>query len=292
MTGQDRDSGKNRDAPLRLDRLLVMRSLFDSREKAVRAIESGAVRVNGAIVTDRAARVSALDKLDVLFSTDRYVGRGGLKLAAALAAFRLSVAGRVVLDVGASTGGFTDCLLQEGASFVHAVDVGRGQLHPSLRQDSRVACLEGLDIRHLPPGSLSPSPDFFTVDVSFISLHKVLPALLSQLPAACRTGIALVKPQFEAGPGVVDRHGVVRDSAVHRRVLLDLAAFLETAGLRYDGLVPSPIRGGEGNIEYLAWIGPIHPEEGQGASERPQATDSVEEWVVRTVAAAFANPGD
>ena len=178
-----------------------------------------------------------------------WVSRGGVKLAAALDHFGFEVAGHVCLDVGASTGGFTEVLLARGAARVYAVDVGRGQLHARLREDKRVVSLEATDIRTLDPTALAPVPDFATIDVSFISLKLVLPALdrLLRQPAHL---IALIKPQFEAGPKHVKK-GIVRDPAMHEAVCEEIAVFASSLGWTVAGIVPSPIEGGEGNKEFL-----------------------------------------
>ena len=183
----------------------------------------------------------------------RYVGRGGEKLEAALRHFAVDVAGRVCLDVGASTGGFTDCLLQHGASRVYALDVGRGQLHWKLRKDVRVVVIEGVNARYLRAGDLPETPTMATVDVSFISLEKVLPAVTAIL-APDADLITLIKPQFEAGRHEVRRGGVVRDSAVREAVVARVRAFgEETLGLEWRGVYESPIRGPAGNVEFLAY---------------------------------------
>ena len=179
-----------------------------------------------------------------------FVSRGGLKLAAALDAFRLDPRGLPCLDVGASTGGFCDVLLARGAAHVHAVDVGRGQLHPRLRADPRVTSLEGTDIRGLDPERLAPRPGLASVDVSFIGLRLVLPALPALLTPGASL-VALIKPQFEAGRGRVGRGGLVRDAAVHEDVCRSVRAVLEGLGADVVGLIPSPVPGGEGNLEFL-----------------------------------------
>ena len=181
---------------------------------------------------------------------EKYVSRGGLKLEAALDAFAIDPAGRECLDLGASTGGFTDCLLQRGARSVIAVDVGRAQLHMKLRDDARVTLLEGVNARALPE---LPPVGLFVADLSFISLRKVLPSVASRV-APGTEGVVLLKPQFEAGPRDVPRGGVIRDPAVQERVLGDFLAWLEAEGWSRDGVIPSPIRGGDGNLEYLVHV--------------------------------------
>lgn len=181
---------------------------------------------------------------------EKYVSRGGLKLEAALDAFAIDPGGRECLDLGASTGGFTDCLLQRGATSVIAVDVGRAQLHLKLRGDTRVTLLEGVNARALPE---LPPVALFVADLSFISLRKVLPSVASRV-APGTEGVVLLKPQFEAGPRDVPRGGVIRDPAVQERVLGDFLAWLEAEGWSRDGVIPSPIRGGDGNLEYLVHV--------------------------------------
>ncbi|MBI4506745.1 MAG: TlyA family RNA methyltransferase [Chloroflexi bacterium] len=230
----------------RLDILLVERGLAESRAQAQALVMAGAVRLHEEIAA-RAGQLVALDAPIIVSGRPPYVSRGGVKLAAALDAFGISVAGRVAVDVGASTGGFTDCLLQRGAARVYAVDVGYGQLDWRLRQDARVHVVERTNIRHL---EALPEPvDLATIDVSFISLRLVLPAIERLLR---REGdvVALVKPQFEAGRQQV-RRGVVRDPAVHRQVLADLTAWCRDKGWTVRGVASSPLRGPAGNREFL-----------------------------------------
>jgi 23S rRNA (cytidine1920-2'-O)/16S rRNA (cytidine1409-2'-O)-methyltransferase len=233
---------------VRIDRLLVERGLFESRAQAQAAIASGQVTADAAIVTKPSQEVSVEAALSAQ-PAHPYVSRGGVKLAAALDHFRCDPSGRVCLDVGASTGGFSDVLLARGARRVYAVDVGRGQLHPSLRAETRLLSIEGTDIRALEAARLPEAPDFVTIDVSFISLKLVLPAALrlAQAPAQL---LALIKPQFEAGRRHVKK-GIVRDPAVHAAVCDDIAAFVATHGWQVEGIVPSPIPGGDGNREFF-----------------------------------------
>lgn len=238
---------------LRLDRLLVQRGLVESRERAQALILAGDVRVDGAVVTKPAQLVPEDAEVEVGPGSLPYVSRGGLKLQHALDTFGIDVRGLVAIDVGASTGGFTDCLLQRGAARVYAIDVGYGQLAWKLRQDPRVVVLERTNIRYLerlPDGALA---DLATVDVSFISLTKVLPAVLRLLKPDGFI-IALVKPQFEAGPQRVGRGGVVRDPAVHRDVLRQIVSWAREHGLVVRGLTRSPILGPAGNVEFLLWL--------------------------------------
>ncbi len=233
----------------RLDVLLVERGYARSRAQAQALIRAGRVRANGTLVDKPGAQVSAGSAIEVS-APPRYVSRGGEKLEAALAAFGIDPRGKVCLDVGSSTGGFTDCLLQHGAAQVYAVDVGRGQLDWKLRNDPRVVTLEGLNARHLQPEEIGKPVDLATVDVSFISLRVVLPPLGSIVKPGGGV-IALVKPQFEAGRNQV-RRGVVRDPEVHHAVVDGIAAFArEELGWAVRGNVPSPLLGPAGNREFF-----------------------------------------
>ena len=232
---------------VRLDQALVAQGLVASRQRAQAMVRAGLVRVAGAV----ADRPDQLVHPDVSLDLDRvktYVSRGGDKLAAALDAFGIDPAGRVVLDVGASTGGFTDLLLQRGAAQVIAVDVGYGQLAWSLRQDPRVTVLERVNIRHL--DALPVPANLAVIDVSFISLRLVLPRVRELLSPPGEI-VALVKPQFEVGKGAVGKGGVVRDPEQHRRVLDELRDFVEQGGYEVAGEIPSPILGAKGNREFL-----------------------------------------
>lgn len=236
----------------RLDTLLVARGLAESRERAQRLILAGDVLVGGHPSTKAGVRV-ATDAGITLKARPRYVSRGGEKLEAALAHFAVDVTGRTGLDIGASTGGFTDCLLQHGAAHVVAVDVGKGQLHWKLRRDTRVTVVEGVNARYLQPAHLGGKvPDIAAADVSFISLTKVLPAVVGVLPAGAQL-ITLIKPQFEAGREHVQKGGVVRDEAVRQGVVETVRrAGEDELGLRWQGLCESPLRGPAGNVEFLA----------------------------------------
>ncbi|KQP50791.1 hemolysin [Methylobacterium sp. Leaf399] len=233
----------------RADRLLVERGHFESRARAQAAIAAGLVRADDRPVLRAADRLDPHARIEAE-QPHPFVSRGGLKLTAALDAFGIDPAGRHCLDVGASTGGFTDALLARGAAHVHAVDVGRDQLHASLRADSRVTSLEGTDARTLDAASFARAPDLVAVDVSFISLRLVLPALVPLLaPRAVLA--ALIKPQFEAGRDRVGRGGIVRDGAVHDEVCAGIEALLVELGFDVLGRVPSPVTGGDGNREFL-----------------------------------------
>lgn len=238
----------------RLDQALVERGLCSSRQQAQRAILAGRVLVNGQPARKPGERVGPHDQVS-LQEPERYVSRGGYKLEAALRHFGLDPTGWRAIDLGASTGGFTDCLLQHGARQVYAVDVGRGQLAWKLRQDPRVVVMEGCNARHLTPASF-PGPfepvDLIVVDCSFISLKLVLPVTIALLRPGGRI-VALVKPQFEAGRREASRgRGVIRDPAVHRQVLEELRRFaVEQLRLLWHGVIESPLRGPAGNVEFL-----------------------------------------
>jgi 23S rRNA (cytidine1920-2'-O)/16S rRNA (cytidine1409-2'-O)-methyltransferase len=238
-------------AQVRADVLLVRRGLFESRAKARAAIEAGGVAADGVLVA-RAAQM--LDEAAEIRAEPAHpwVGRGALKLDHALSIWPVAVEGRVVLDIGASTGGFTEVCLKRGAARVYAVDVGRGQLHPSLAADPRVVDLSETDARTLTPAQVREAPGLVVCDVSFIALAKALPAALA-LAAPGADLICLVKPQFEVGPGGLSKGGVVRD-AVSRQAAADAArAWLEGQGWSVRAETESPIRGGEGAIEHLLW---------------------------------------
>lgn len=236
----------------RADVVLVERGLFPSREQARAAILAGEVTVDGVPIRKAGHEVED-DAVLAVAERRRYVSRGGLKLEGALDQFDIDPAGLRVIDVGASTGGFTDCLLQRGAAEVTALDVGYGQLAWALRTDDRVRVHERTNIRHADPAELGAPFDAAVVDVSFISLGTVLPVLL---PMVSDDGwvLALVKPQFEAGKGRVGKKGVVRDAAVHEAVLEAVAAHVSSAGWTVRGMGWSPVKGPEGNIEFWAWF--------------------------------------
>lgn len=243
-------SGQPRPRKVRLDELLVARGLAETRSQAQRLILAGQVRL-GEHVLDKAGQPMSEDAQVQVVSGLRYVSRGGLKLEAALDAFAISPAGWTCADIGASTGGFTDCLLQRGAARVYAIDVGYGQLAWSLRQDPRVVAIERANIRYLAP---LPEPvQLAVIDVSFIGLELVLPRVAQLLTAAGQV-IALIKPQFEVGKGQVGKGGVVRDPALHRAAIEKVMAAAADAQLAPAGLIRSPITGPAGNVEFLAWL--------------------------------------
>jgi len=238
----------------RLDQALVERGLCDSRERAKRAVLAGQVRVNGHPANKASDAVKPADDV-TLTAAEKYVSRGGHKLEHALNHFALDVAGLTVLDLGASTGGFTDCLLQRGAAQVFGVDVGQGQLAWKLRQDPRVVVMEKTNARHLLPAHFPAPADLAVIDCSFISLKKILPPAVPLLRPAGRI-VALIKPQFEAGKAEADKgRGVITDAAIHDRVLAELQEFVSAkAGLSWRGVVESPLLGPAGNKEFLTLI--------------------------------------
>jgi len=235
---------------MRIDILLVQRELVASRAEAQRLIMAGQVTVNGEVVSKPGMAVPVEAEIAIAERLP-YVSRGGLKLEAALDAFNLDVRGLIAADVGASTGGFTDCLLQRGAARVYAIDVGYGQLAWSLRQDARVVVMERTNARHL---ETLPEPvDLATVDASFISLTLLLPRIRDWLKPEGQV-IALIKPQFEAGKTQVGKGGVVREARIHRQVLERILNWCEQNGLPPHGLIRSPITGPAGNVEFLTWL--------------------------------------
>ncbi len=239
---------------VRLDALMVARGLAESRDWAQRLIRAGEVRVNDQVVDQPAKRFDE-DVIITVAQAPRYVSRGGYKLEAALDHFHIAPSGWVCADVGSSTGGFTDCLLQRGAARVYAVDVGSNQLHWRLRHDPRVVVMEGVNARYL---DALPEPiALATVDVSFISLELILPKVFGWIaPPARQAGgvIALIKPQFEAGRAHVGKGGVVRDPQVHHDVVARITAFCAQRGWPARGVIESPILGADGNKEFLAWF--------------------------------------
>ena len=237
----------------RIDVEVFSRGLVDSREKAKALIMAGNVFVGDERITKAGTMIDVDCEIELRNMPQRYVSRGGFKLEKALSCFNISVYGLVCGDFGASTGGFTDCMLQNGAKKVYAVDVGYGQLAWKLRTDERVVCMERTNVRYLTPESIPEKLDFFSVDVSFISLKTVLPAILSLLSDTA-SGVCLIKPQFEAGRERVGKHGVVRDSAVHCDVINKIIEFVVSKGVFVSGLDFSPITGPEGNIEFLLYI--------------------------------------
>ena len=257
---------------VRLDKLLVEKALLPSRERAMRSILAGDVLVDGRRVDKAGALVEPASEIEIR-GRSPYVSRGGEKLAHALDAFGTNVRGRICIDVGASTGGFTDCLLQRGAVRVYAVDVGAGQLDDKLRRDERVVVMENTNARGLDPRIFGDKPSLAVVDVAFISLEKVLPAIFGVLERVGET-IALVKPQFEAGREAVGKGGVVRDPAQHRAVIGRLARYSILRGWHVLGVTASPLRGPKGNREFFLHL-----------STRGRTTADLESKIDQTVAA-------
>ena len=238
----------------RVDLLLVGKGLFDTREKARRAVMAGIVFSGEVRIDKPGTKLSVDTDLRVKGKVLPYVGRGGLKLEKALKVFPFSVENKIMLDIGASTGGFTDCALQNGAKLVYALDVGYNQLAWKLRQDERVVVMERTNFRYLVPEDFSEGlPEIASIDVSFISLKLILPALYNILITGGDV-IVLIKPQFEAGREEVGKKGIVRDPATHKKVLRDLIPFFAKVGFDILALDYSPITGGDGNIEFLAML--------------------------------------
>lgn len=243
-------SKESKPGKLRLDRLLVDRGLVESRERGQALILAGQVLVNGQKQDKAGALVPEDAELRILGETLPYVSRGGLKLEAALREFRIDPSGKTALDVGASTGGFTDCLLQHGAAKVYAVDVGYGQMAWKLRQDPRVVLIERTNIREIAPSLIQEPVDLIVINVSFIALEKVIPPVL---PLLAKNGslTALIKPQFEVGREQVGKGGIVRDEAARNAAKERVSAFISGLGLTVKGVIPSPITGQDGNVEFL-----------------------------------------
>ena len=236
----------------RIDKLLVDRGLAGSRTKAQALVMAGAVLVDEQLVDKPSETYPPDANIRIKDSANpRYVSRGGIKLEDALREFRIDVTGLLCLDVGASTGGFTDCLLQKGARKVVAVDVGHNQLDWKIRNDPRVEVREGVNARYLNPTDFDTRFDLATIDVSFISLTKILPSVVPLLTDGGRI-IVLVKPQFEVGKGEVGKGGIVKDPSQHQRVVNQVNSVAESLGLKVEGVMESPIKGADGNIEFLA----------------------------------------
>lgn len=238
---------------MRLDAFLVANGLCRSRATAAESVKTSCVTVNGRTVTKPSFEVNGDEDIQISSVNEKYVSRGGYKLEAALDAFDIDVTGHICVDIGASTGGFTDCLLQRGASSVLAIDSGSDQLDGRIAADPRVTSLENTNIRTFVPKE-KHFADFICVDVSFISLKYVLPPLRELLKEK-GTAVCLIKPQFEAGRQDVGKKGIVRDPAVYKRVILDIVTWAGESGLNVISLIPSPITGGDGNIEFLCKLG-------------------------------------
>jgi 23S rRNA (cytidine1920-2'-O)/16S rRNA (cytidine1409-2'-O)-methyltransferase len=265
----------------RLDAAMVARGLSTGREQAKRSVMSGLVYINGQKASKASQPVAETDEITVRGETQPFVSRGGLKLKRAMEVFPIDVAGKVCLDVGASTGGFTDCLLTHGAKKVYAIDVGYGQLDWKLRQDERVVVMERTNARNMEPSWFEEKAEFACMDVSFISIRLILPALLACLQEGSQV-VALIKPQFEAGRDKVGKKGVVRDPAVHEEVILSIMDFVRKTGYSILGLDHSPIKGPEGNVEFL-----IHLQTGAGAGLDPAEDEATAQKVLRMTGAYF-----
>ena len=259
----------------RLDVLMVQRNLAESREKAKALIMSGIVYVNGQKEDKAGTSFEETVQIEVRGSTLKYVSRGGLKLEKAMSRFGVQLAGKVCMDVGASTGGLTDCMLQNGAVKVYAVDVGHGQLAWKLRNDDRVICMEKTNIRYVTPEDIGDRIEFSSIDVSFISLTKVL-GPVKQLLTDNGQVVCLIKPQFEAGREKVGKKGVVREKSVHLEVIEMVSDYARSIGFGILGLEFSPIKGPEGNIEYLLYL-QNYPQEEAGQEETGQEVAGQEE---------------
>lgn len=266
-------------AKIRLDILLHNRGLAASREKARAFILAGEVKVNGLMVDKPGSSIAEDADIEVISSAPKYVSRGGLKLEKAISDFQVDFAGRTVLDVGASTGGYTDCALKHGALKVYALDVGYGQLDWKLRNDPRVVTLERINIRYFSIQELGQTVDIITVDVSFISTALVFPVLKNLLDED-GTVISLIKPQFEVGKDKVGKKGVVREAELHRQVLLNCITYAQKEGLFCIGVTYSPITGPQGNIEYFIQL-----------KKTAQPLDKLEEMAAQVVAEAHRQLG-
>lgn len=237
----------------RLDVLLVEKNFFETREKAKKSIMAGEIFVNGNRVDKCGEKVPVDGNIEFKGQVMPYVSRGGYKLEKAMKSFNIVLENKICMDIGASTGGFTDCMLQNGAEKVFAIDVGYGQFAWKLRNDPRVVCMERTNARYLTLEDLGHYAEFSSIDVSFISLTKIIPAIINLLNDKGEV-VALIKPQFEAGREKVGKKGVVRDSEVHKEVIEKIVSFLIDSNLKIKGLDYSPIKGPEGNIEYLVYF--------------------------------------
>lgn len=260
---------------VRLDVEMVNRGLCPSREKARALILAGEVRINGMRAEKAGQEVAEEAEIVVVQDAVPFVSRGGLKLDKAIRTFPIDLHDRVCADIGASTGGFTDVMLKNGAKHVYSIDVGYGQLDWTLRNDPRVTVMERTNARFMDPGWFPEPISFASIDVSFISLRLILPPLYHCLPEGGET-VALIKPQFEAGRSEIGKNGVVRDAAVHERVIRDIVAFSESIGFTVQGLSFSPITGPKGNVEFLLYIFKGCP---KNVPEMHNITDSISEIV-------------
>jgi 23S rRNA (cytidine1920-2'-O)/16S rRNA (cytidine1409-2'-O)-methyltransferase len=243
----------------RLDTLITERGLAPSREKAKAIIMSGVVFVDGRREDKAGTNIDTAAEIEVRGSTLPYVGRGALKLEKAAETWQIDFTEKICMDIGASTGGFTDYMLQHGAKRVYAVDVGYGQLDLKLRNDPRVTVMERTNVRYLDPQTIGPKPQIITIDVSFISLHLILPVAAALLKEAGGTVIALVKPQFEAGREQVGKGGIIKDPKIHEEVIQKVKTYFEEAGFKVEATTDSPITGAKGNKEFLMLATLPHP---------------------------------
>lgn len=246
----------------RIDKVLVDKGFFDTRERAKKNIMAGTVLVNNMVVDKAGTIIDDTDEIRVKQDAIPYVSRGGLKLKKAMENWNLNLTDMVCMDIGSSTGGFTDCMLQSGADLVYAVDVGYGQLDWKLRTNSRVSVMERTNIRHVSRENLAKPVDFFSIDVSFISLNLVLPKLI-ELGSSNFKCVALIKPQFEVGRSEVGKNGVVREPDKHKKAINFCLEYANKAGLYVEGVDFSPIKGPKGNIEFLMLVRPFSPDETQ-----------------------------
>ncbi len=238
---------------MRIDIYLSENGYVKSRERAKQLVKAGQVQVNGIVVSKPSYDVAENAVIEITGEQLKYVGRGGLKLEKAIGSFDIKLNERVCIDIGASTGGFTDCMLQNGAAYVYAVDVGHDQLDETLVNDNRVCNMERTNIRDLTTEDFVQNPSFIATDVSFVSLKQILPKIKELLPENGEA-VVLIKPQFEAGKSSIGKNGIVKDRKVHEKVLADIISFCFSQQLEVKNLVYSPISGGDGNIEYLAYI--------------------------------------
>lgn len=270
----------------RIDTLLVRLGYCESREKAKRQLMAGLVFVDGQRVDKPGTLIDDQKEIQVKGVAIPFVSRGGLKLEKAIKAYQIQLSQTICMDIGASTGGFTDCMLQNGAAKVYAVDVGYGQLDWKLRSDPRVVNLERTNIRFITREQVPESIAFFSVDVAFISLKLVIPPILPLLDKGCR-GVVLIKPQFEAGRAHVGKGGVVRDPLVHEQVVLGIIEFLSQEGFAILGLDFSPITGPNGNIEFLAYVA-YNPVDGIDGASEIIAKEDFQVYTSRVVADAHS----
>lgn len=236
----------------RIDNILVKKGYFETRQKAKYAIQNKCVYINDCLVEKPGKEIEENSTIAIKGEILPYVSRGGLKLEKAIKIFGINLQNKIAMDIGASTGGFTDCMLQNGINKVYAIDVGHGQLHERLKKDNRVIDLEGMNIREIKEGT-QPKVDFISIDVSFISLTQVLDKAYEFLTQNAEM-VALIKPQFEAGPEAINKNGVVKDKKIHQKIIEKIMLFSNSLCFRIQGIDYSPIKGPAGNIEYLIYL--------------------------------------